>query len=208
MDEKKKAKACDCPECGKTFATRASLLTHITDIHNKDESNIFKCTVCDQSFPAPVRLRKHMQKVHNQVLNFKDLYLKRAATKVNKRRLLTSPNSQGSVVMKNAFNTPIFACQKCGFGPTDSFPEMRAHIESAEQGDGGACLLVCNECKDQRTFDKLSDLVKHVEQYHGEVWQAFRCDHCPLGFSTQSLLELHITASHVDRVKVRQFNSI
>ena len=66
------------------------MLTHITDIHNKDQSHIFKCTVCDQTFPAPVRLRKHMQKTHNQVLNFKDLYLQRAANNVQKLRLSTA----------------------------------------------------------------------------------------------------------------------
>ena len=83
---------------------------------------------------------------------------------------------------------------------------MRAHVKSKKEG-GESCLLVCHECRDMRTFDNLSDLVKHVERYHAEVWQPFRCDHCPLGFSAQSLLELHITAAHEDRVKVKQIQS-
>merc|ERR1719184_561238 len=105
-------------------------------------------------------------------MNFKDLYLQRQASNVQKLRLSAGNFGQGSVVMKNAFNTKIFACKRCPFGPTESLADFSSHVEESSEHsskttnrDGPGCLQCC-ECKDGRSFESLSEVVKHVERYH------------------------------------------
>ena len=126
---------------------------------------------------------------------------------------------QGSVVMKNAYNTKIFACKICpSLEPTESLEELTEHVATsvhaaavaaaaAGQGEGGSSgSLQCCECKDRRVFETLPDIVKHVERYHGAVWQPCRCDHCPLGFQSNDLLQAHLEGQHSDKKAARFFN--
>ena len=53
-----------CPDCDKKFTDRASLNTHVNNVHT--QTKYFKCACCDNVFSTENGVKEHMQKEHTK----------------------------------------------------------------------------------------------------------------------------------------------
>ena len=97
-----------CHQCSKTFTSKNSLKTHISDVHSANESKI--CTFCQHVFSSKSNLSKHMKSKHHSdspnVAQFRAHFI-----------MLRSDSTENTSIKRNLPSPPRPSVQSCSTSP-------------------------------------------------------------------------------------------
>ena len=138
-------------ECGKSFAVRHYLVTHVKRVHLKVKP--FECDQCEgKKFFKKGLLKSHIKAVHKKERNYR----------CTKCSLCTSTTEALTKHVKRVHEKiRPFSCMECG---DKSFPtkcELEIHIKTAHKGEREHICNICN-----KTYGFKSSLSRHIEDVH------------------------------------------
>ncbi|EDS39850.1 zinc finger protein 555 [Culex quinquefasciatus] len=198
--------------CGKKFARKDRLITHITNHINPDA---FKCAICEHASKSKSLLRIHMKR------HLGDEERRFACRKCDQRFILRSQlvNHEAShlsdsekkhvcdvcgkafalkFVLKNhkllhTSSGKEFVCEICA-KPLSSRSSLKAHMETHDAGQSQPSKVQCDVCS--QWYKNAETLRTHVRVRHRDQ-RVHRCDHCGKVFPTLSSLTGHVKYVHL-----------
>ncbi|XP_066443153.1 gastrula zinc finger protein XlCGF57.1-like [Eleutherodactylus coqui] len=185
-----------CPECGKHFTTRASLIRHMK---NHSGEKPFSCTDCGKCFKRKSTLVKHLRshtgekpfscaecgKCFQQKFNLTEHHRIHTGERPFSCPVCGKRFTYKSDLMKHQrthMEEKPFSCSECGKCFTQKLGLLRH-----ERIHTGEKLLLCLACG--KSFVRKSELVKHERIHTGE--KPFLCSDCGKGFIQKSDLMRH-----------------
>lgn len=174
-----------CEDCGFKFFDKSVLDSHCLREH---KSSMKACDICFKPLRTLTR-QSHMKKVHN--MDERGVEFPTETCNIKHK-----DNIRGSKLI-NSENPHVFGCSKCPRGPSADFKSLKAitnHLQKIHaMDDCNACL--CLLCED-KMYESVHLLKKHVEKEHANQYQPHRCEFCPYGFASAFGLEKHKAVEH------------
>uniref|UniRef100_A0A7M5UJP0 C2H2-type domain-containing protein n=1 Tax=Clytia hemisphaerica TaxID=252671 RepID=A0A7M5UJP0_9CNID len=180
-----KEKEFGCTKCGRYFASKQKLSTHIRISHK--HSKAFQCQECGKCFEWKAHLNKHLKKHASQKEKFL-LKLKGESHSNDKvpchicNKFYSKHNLQRHINNKHSTTTQ-FKCKKC----EETFPVKSAlnkHLKT--HGDN---LYECDKCNESFKFK--TELHSHKVTVHNASTYAYKCGECGAHFETKDELSFH-----------------
>ena len=175
-NENKKQQKCN--DCGKVFAQKCSLVTHMR-LHSG--SLPFSCTSCGRKFATGAHLNYHTNSLHNkEVIRFRQCDYQAKNNNNNNNVNQKSRTNSGALLLY-----PCIFCEK-KFSCSSS---LMYHVRSTHTGEK---MLKCDQCEYETA--STSAFKNHARTHNGQ--KPFQCHICEKAFSQLSNLKRHVQIPH------------
>ena len=198
---KKTLAAATCPECGKVFANKHILKTHMNNIHSETKQASIPCSKCGKAFA-----NKYVQKTHEKIacLENQDRPKKKSSQKItsNSEKVVCNECPK---TFKNKYNLKYhfdrshggltFLCSEC----PESFSKkkrLEKHLYIAHNKRLNNKLHNCDECGKDFFFKAEFSNHTKLHQRHPDLL----CKMCDKSFSSPFAMRKHVKLVH-DKVK-------
>ena len=200
----KKDMSVKCELCGKMFANRNGMKTHIRFVHQKIRK--FSCEKCAFQTTNSASLRQHTQQVHEKIKNFKcdqcgKEFFNKTQHDSHYRNLHESHISKShqcdkcekSFWSQSRLNEHFdsihgekkFQCDKCEKSYAMN-NRLQTHIKTIHEKTE---IFKCKECG--KEFNRSDNHDTHVKVVHRGI-KDFKCEHCGKEFARKKYLEKHL----------------
>lgn len=175
-----------CDHCGKTFASKSRIESHILRSHEKPR---FSCGECGQQFNSAIGLRRHKMTDHANIYPYScnlcsDKFMQ---AKCLKRHRLMHWKSSSS---DKPYLCP-FCVKRC-----TSKVGLTKHLKygcSASDASFSGQLYSSHSCKDcGKKFQRMYNLKRHAMARHSVSTKPYLCPFCGQRFMSDKKLEKHI----------------
>ena len=162
-----------CPECGKEFSCRKTIVKHYKSKH---EGIKYPCNQCDSQFTERGSLQIHIQSKHEGI--------KHSCNQCD-HQATTQGNLQKHIHLKHeGFK---YSCHQCDFETTQK-TSLKTHIEYKHEG----ITYPCSQCDFEAA--QLTSLKHHFQSKHEGI--KYPCNQCNFESTTNGNLQQHIKSKH------------
>ncbi|XP_065224303.1 zinc finger protein 808-like [Planococcus citri] len=176
----------ECADCGKSFARKENIKTHILSKHMPYQSRPYRCDTCSKFFSTRSHLNNHRwsSKLSCHSTSKSSRFSTPNGTKKEKKKSTVStiqkkvPDRRQSAVCDICNKN--FSCQR----------DLKRHMSIHEDSSN---LFVCNIC--DQNFSRRDHLKRHIMVLH-ECLRPFKCPRCDKAFGRKDYVKQHMLLMH------------
>ena len=156
-----------CGPCGKTFATKTMLKSHISKLHGDGDICYF-CQNCSLEYESEIDFKKHFEKIHSKEDYSYEIHTNPKSDSVIKY----FPSNQKLIFAKKSqlprINLKSYQCVKCD-ETFDEIDLLNIHVELQHLQDKleMESIFRCDFCDE--TFHDETFLERHIENFHFDI---------------------------------------
>ena len=167
MDTVHKGLKYKCGPCGKTFATKTMLKSHISKLHGDGDICYF-CQNCSLEYESEIDFKKHFEKIHSKEDYSYEIHTNTKSDSVIKY----FPSNQKLIFAKKSqpprINLKSYQCVKCD-ETFDEIDLLNIHVElqHLQEKLEMKSIFRCDFCDE--TFHDEPFLERHIENFHFDI---------------------------------------